>query len=134
MVAFFLEVTLSNYEVGNIIYVLEQSTHKILPAIVVEEVTRKKLEGTVIDYHVKFNEKEAISLSKVNNMIFSDLEELRNFMIDNTKKTIEKLITGASEASHILKLNIVGDDIEKHVQKDIKDVIMNSTDKDTNKE
>ena len=43
--SFFFGENMNSYEVGHVIYLLQQKTLNILPAIIVEEIVRKTLEG-----------------------------------------------------------------------------------------
>lgn len=141
------------YSVGQIVYLLGNKSFSILPALIVEEVTRKTIEEQTKQYILELpgENKKRVVLDNVNERVFNDIGELRQHMIENTKQSIEKLIDNAMEkkelffgrsnidlqsevASEKVKQKIMTD-TKKHVQKDVKDVIMNSKDNKTkNKE
>jgi hypothetical protein len=150
--SFFFGVNMQ-YTVGQIIYLLGNKSLTILPALIVEEVTRKTIEEQTKQYVLELpgENKKRVVLDSINERIFNDIGELRSHMIENTKQSIEKLIDNAMEKKELFfgKSNIdlqsasksekvkkkIMTDTEKHVQKDVKDIIMNSKDNKTkNKE
>ena len=86
-----------NYEVGQVVYLLSQKTLNIVPALIVEEVTRKTVTDSTTEYVIEMpNEKGTrAKLSAVTSMVFSDITRLRDHMLDNTRKSVEKLISDA---------------------------------------
>tara|TARA_B100000963_G_C22418403_1_gene576528 strand:- start:232 stop:741 length:510 start_codon:yes stop_codon:yes gene_type:complete len=86
-----------NYEVGQVVYLLSQKTLNIVPALIVEEVTRKTVADSKTEYVVEMpNEKGTrAKLSAVTSMIFSDITDLREHMLENTRRSVEKLISDA---------------------------------------
>ena len=131
MVAFFLEKNMSSYEVGSIVYLLNKETLKIIPSVIKEEVTKKTVDKIVIHYVLELPDKKCIELSDIKEKIFKDVDTLREFMLDNTKKSVERLIKNAIEVENaVFRIgDNNGDTIkidEKRVQNDIKDVIMNN--------
>ena len=129
---------MNSYEVGHVIYLLQQKTLNILPAIIVEEIVRKTLEGKTTQYVVKFPDDKKILLSDISEKIFHDIDTLRSFMLENTRQSVEKLIQNAvsiKESAFSIHASVdldISEDNntvqhhEQHVQNDIKDVIMNS--------
>ena len=146
------------YNVGQVVYLLNPKTLTIIPALVVEEVTRKTIEDQTRQYVVELpSEDKAVRLfiHDVEEVIFKDVEKLREHMLDNTRRSVEQLINNAldKKAKYFggsfvdLKSNLVsqevkekimdgnkGDINKKHMQKDVKDVIMNSNNNLTQEE
>ena len=137
------------YNVGQVVYLLNQKSLTIIPALIVEEVIRKTIEEESKQYILEFpgEDNKRVVLDKVSARIFNDTDTLRDYMIENTRQNIEKLIVGAlekrdlfygsndnkSQSSNIDKNDdkkIENSDI-KRVQKDVKEVIMNSKDNKT---
>lgn len=92
-----------NYEVGQVVYLLSQKSLNIIPALIVEEVTRKTVSDSTTEYVIEMPDEKGTraKLSTVNSMIFSDLSMLRNHMLDNAKNSVEKLINGAINLKEI---------------------------------
>ena len=69
-----------SYFVGQIIYLLNTEKLKVYPVQVVEEITRKSLEGKQITYIVKLPDKEGtnVNLADINAKIFVDDIRLSN--------------------------------------------------------
>ena len=90
-----------NYKVGQLLYYCSEKTMKIIPVQVVEEVTRVTLEGEVKKYIVLLpdNERSKIDLDKIDSNIFSTIEEVKNFLKENTLKSIEKMANNAASLS-----------------------------------
>ena len=86
-----------NYRVGQIIYLLNDKTLKVIPAQVCEEVVRNTLKGKEVTYIIKMPDKKrtTVSISDITTQIFTDSEELKNYMIDNAKTMISKLLHDA---------------------------------------
>jgi hypothetical protein len=128
---------MDKYEVGNVVYILDDKTLKIASAVIIEEITRKKINETETEYTLYFSDDTKKFLSGIEEKVFTDIEKLRQFMIDNTKKTIEKLLSNDKSESELLtsKLELGPKKPEKYVQNSIKDVIMNSDNtKNTNQQ
>lgn len=126
------------YKVGQVIYLLEQKSLSITPALVAEEIIRKTIEKETVQYVVSLPDKskERVLLKDVEAIPFNNIEDLEEFMIENTKKNIAKLIKGAIEKKNICfsenkSLTIDIKDNTKHVQNDIKSVIMNNDSNNT---
>ena len=70
-------------------------------------------------------------MSDIKEKVFKDIESLREFMLDNTRKSVERLIKNAVEVENAVfrigdnNLDTIKID-EKRVQNDIKSVIMNN--------
>ena len=88
---------MSKYKVGQVLYLLSSHTMKVFPVQIVEEVVRSSLKGKNISYTVMMpnRKKSLIELDSVNAKVFEDVEELREFMIQNTKNSIIKIIKDA---------------------------------------
>lgn len=124
----------NNYEVGQVVYLLRQKTLKIIPAVVVEEIVRKTLIGSSTQYVIKYPDDEKGLLNEVSEDVFCDIDSLRAFMLENTRKSVDQLINNAlklkAESFENMRESVSVEDEslhgEEHVQNDIKDVIMNS--------
>jgi hypothetical protein len=102
MVAFFLE-KIMQYNVGQVVYLLNQKTLSIIPTLVVEEIIRKTIEKETKQYVVELPDErnKRIILDNVSEIIFNDITKLREHMLDNTRKSVEKLINNALEKKEV---------------------------------
>ena len=136
------------YSVGQVIYLLNPKSLTIIPALIVEEVVRKTISKQTRQYVVDLpgeNGNSKIYIEDIQEVIFSDVKKLREHMLENTRKSIEQLINNALEKKDIffgtsstaVSIDVVlkeekketlidNKNAKKHMQKNVKDVIMNS--------
>lgn len=124
---------MKEYEVGQIIYLLSPKTLKVLPSLIVEEITRKTVEETQTQFVVQMpdEKKTRVTIDEVKAKIFSDVESLRTFMINNATHTIDQLIKNAVREKEINfgqdKLEIaLEESMHARVQKSEEGVIINN--------
>ena len=86
-----------DYKVGQVVYLLSPKTLKIMPALIVEEITRKTVKATQTQFVLELPDKKGTRtvMSEVSAKVFNDIGILRTFMIDNTRKSVEQLIENA---------------------------------------
>jgi len=101
-----------NYNVGQIIYLLNDKTLQVIPAQICEEVVRNTLEGKEVTYLIQMPDKKRTqaNIANVQTQIFTDVEELQTFMIDNAKKMIDKLLSDASKLRNVFDNDNASDD------------------------
>jgi hypothetical protein len=90
---------MSSYEVGQILYLTNEKSFKIIPVQVVEEVVRTTIDGKHKTYLVQFPDKDR-SVVDINNLkykCFRTENEVRDYLIQNTKEAIERLLKMANE-------------------------------------
>ena len=120
------------YEVGKLVYLMCAKNFSIVPALIVEEVVRKTLDRVDISYLInKAGSKDAVDLSDVKQDVFTDIEAVRQFMYENTRKSVDRMVEVAlqKEKEHFSDYNSTNIDIEvndKHVQNEKNDVIINT--------
>lgn len=125
-----------DYEVGQVIYLLSPKTLNILPALVVEEITRKTVDEVQTQFVVEMpdDKRTRVTIDEVNAQIFTDVDKLRSFMIDNATQTIDGLISNAIQNKEIKFDNRteIFETVNKdtHVQNESESVIIK--DEDTN--
>jgi len=107
-----------SYYVGQTIYLLNTEKLKVYPVQVVEEIIRKTMEGQEITYIVKLPDKDGTQakLSEINAKVFIDDKNLKSFMYENAKKSIDKIISEAniikSEVFEKVEESIVEEEIQ----------------------
>lgn len=84
------------YEVGQILYTIIENRQKVYPVKVVEQVVKKTLDGESVEYTVKIpgSKDKNVSLKKFKK-IFDDLEEVNNYLTNNAKSAIDRMIESA---------------------------------------
>ena len=140
------------YNVGQIVYLLNPKSLTIIPALVVEEVVRKTMSEQTKQFIIELpgeRKKSRMYINDVKLVIFNDIDKLREHMLDNTRKSVEQLINNVIEKKDIFfgSGSIESDDITKkeevlvsnknnikHVQKDVENVIINSNNNLTKEE
>ena len=85
------------YEVGQILFILAGANKGVVPAIVCEEIKRKSLSGTTVDYLVNFpGQEEPVNLKKAVKHIFVSEAAVKDYMMNNAELAINNLIKRAA--------------------------------------
>ena len=86
------------YKVGQVIYAIIEEKHMIIPVKVIEQIVIKNLDGEQTDYKVMLPNKKSqkVSIDKFN-LLFNDLDEVSEYLVENAKKSIDKMIESAIE-------------------------------------
>ena len=123
--SFFCEEIMKEYEVGQIIYLLSPKTLKVLPSLIVEEVTRKTVNETQTKFVLQMPDKKGtrVTIDEVKAKIFADVSTLRDFMINNATQTIDSLIENAVNEKEI---NFGQGSSEISLEENIDEVVQNS--------
>lgn len=88
-----MEKTLS---IGQVIYVLSNKAQKIVPAIVVEEIQVKKLDGNNISWKIAVgpkNKEKVVDSTRIDGEIYSSLDEIRKILFDRLSGFLDELIS-----------------------------------------
>ncbi len=88
---------MSEYSVGQILLVANTKSFKIIPVQVVEEVIRTTIDGKKKTYMIMFpnKDKTVVDISDINFEIFRSEDEVKAFLLDNTRRAVEELIRSA---------------------------------------
>lgn len=82
------------YKIGQVLYVLLNRETKICPVQVVEEITKRTLNGETINYVVRVGKKgEMMSLSEMGGQVFDSIETLRHTLFERITRSVESIIT-----------------------------------------
>jgi uncharacterized cupredoxin-like copper-binding protein len=108
-----------NYHVGQILYLLSSKTMKVIPAQVVEELTKKSMKGQEINYTVMMPNKDRsqVTLSSLDVKTFTDLGDCKHFMMINAERSINKVLNDTQKVSKIFTM-----DTEKQVEEEVEEV------------
>lgn len=89
---------MKEYKVGQILFMTNTKSFKIIPIQVVEEVVRTTIDGQIKTYMVMLPDKDktVVDISEVKTEIFQTEDQVKEYMLDNTKKAIESLMLSAN--------------------------------------
>ncbi len=85
---------MSTYEVGSVLWVIHSDRPGLMAYQVIEEITKKTLEGEQIQYLVRSATKKSktVKLDSIKGLIFEDSEEAKQKMIENATKAIDGMV------------------------------------------
>ena len=85
---------MSTYEVGSVLWVIHSDRPGLMAYRVVEEITKKTLEGEQIQYLVESatRKSKTVKLDSIKGIIFEDSEEAKQKMIENATKAIDGMV------------------------------------------
>lgn len=88
------------YKVGQVLYVVLQKQTTVYPMQIVEEITKKTLEGSVTDYVLQAGtQEEKIRLKDIQGEVFETPEQTKKILIERVVKQIERLVDTAIKKS-----------------------------------
>lgn len=92
------------YEVGQIVYLLNNQEMKIFPARIEEEVVRRRVGSEVFTYKVALPTKtrDVVDLSDLDVTVYVTAGALRDHMVSNAVKTIDSLLDRATRIAKSL--------------------------------
>jgi len=86
------------YSIGQILYILMNRETKILPVQVIEEITKKSLNGESTNYIVRVGSKgEATSLSDIDGEIFDSIIVLRQTLHEKIIKMVDSVVENSEK-------------------------------------
>ena len=92
-----------NHSVGQILYVVFKKDNKVVPVQVVEEVTRKTLDGLKIDYILKVGSDGDTTISLEHLLkeaeVFGSVDETIETLSTRARSSIEKIVSNAVKKS-----------------------------------
>ena len=85
---------MSTYEVGSVLWVIHSDRPGLMAYQVIEEITKKTLEGEQIQYLVQSatTKSKTVKLDSIKGLIFEDSEEAKQKMIENATKAIDGMV------------------------------------------
>jgi outer membrane phospholipase A len=89
------------YKVGQVFYLIGLETARVIPFMIVEEVTRTTISGIEKTFIAELPDvkKTKIDVLKLKGIVFDNLEELKAHMIENAKNAIATMIDQALQLS-----------------------------------
>ena len=85
---------MTSYEVGSVLWVIHSDRPGLMAYQVVEEITKKTLEGEQIQYLVRaaMSKTKTVRLEQIKGNIYQDAEEAKQKMIENATKAIDGMV------------------------------------------
>ena len=85
---------MSTYEVGSVLWIIRTDRPGLMAYRVVEEITKKTLEGEQIQYLVQSAtpKSKTVRLDQIKGNIFEDSEEAKQKMIENATRAIDGMV------------------------------------------
>ena len=85
---------MTSYEVGSVLWVIHSDRPGLMAYQVIEEITKKTLEGEQIQYLVRSatTKSKTVKLDSIKGLIFEDSEEAKQKMIENATKAIDGMV------------------------------------------
>jgi hypothetical protein len=93
------------YEVGQVVFLLDNGEMKIFPARIEEEIVRRKVGSEDVTYKIALpnRERTVVDLSDLDVTVFTSPSELRSHMAENALRTIDGLIERAAKVASALR-------------------------------
>ena len=85
---------MSQYDVGTVLWIIHRDRPGLVAYRIVEEITKKTLEGEKIQYLVQpaTPKTKTVQLESINGRIFLTSEEAKNALIENATRAIDTMI------------------------------------------
>ena len=85
---------MSQYEVGSVLWIIHTDRPGLMAYRVVEEITKKTLDGEQIQYLVQAatSKTNTVKLEQINGSIYENAEEAKQKMIENATKAIDGIM------------------------------------------
>ena len=85
---------MSTYEVGSVLWIIRTDRPGLMAYRVIEEITKKTLEGEQIQYLVQSAtpKSKTVRLDQIQGNIFEDSEEAKQKMIENATRAIDGMV------------------------------------------
>lgn len=85
---------MSKYEVGTILWIIHKDRPGLVAYRIIEEITKKTLDGEKIQYIVQPAVPKArpVQLESINGRIFLTAEEAKNALVENASKAIDAIV------------------------------------------
>lgn len=85
---------MSQYEVGTVLWIIHTERPGLVAYRVVEEITKRTLDGEKIQYLVQpaMPKARTVQLESIKGRIFLDSEEAKNALVENATKAIDTMI------------------------------------------
>ena len=85
---------MSTYEVGSVLWIIHTDRPGLMAYRVIEEITKKTLDGEEIQYLVQAAKPrtKSVKLNSIKGQVFEDPEEAKMKMIENATRAIDNMV------------------------------------------
>jgi len=85
---------MSTYEVGSVLWIIHTDRPGLMAYRVIEEITKKTLDGEEIQYLVQAAKPKtkSVKLNSIKGQVFEDHEEAKMKMIENATRAIDNMV------------------------------------------
>ena len=85
---------MSSYEVGTVLWIIHKDRPGLMAYQVIEEITKKTLEGEKIQYIIRsaMPKAKAVKLETIKGNIFQDSEEAKQKLLENATRAIDGMV------------------------------------------
>lgn len=93
-----------SFNIGQIVYVLSDKAEAIVPAIVVEEMVIKKLDGSSVSWKVAVGppeKKKIVASHELSGDVYTSLEEIKTVMVERLSKFVNDLVENARQRTEL---------------------------------
>ena len=88
------------YEVGQVLFLIMRKKHGVVPVRVVEQVTRKSLDGEETSYRVEVpGQDEVYDLTELNGEIYTSIKSVKERLHANAERAIGDIVRAAEKIS-----------------------------------
>ena len=92
------------YEVGNILWIISQEKPGVMPYRVIEEVTKKTLEGSTTQYVIEVPGSNRSRLLKETDNAYTTIDSVKSELMSRAEQAIDKMLQRGNEM--ISKLSV----------------------------
>ncbi len=85
---------MTTYIVGQILYIVPEGKAQLVPVQVIEEITKKTVNGSEVAYIIKWNGQTA-DLKAVKGEVFETPEKAKNVLTTRSRQAIEQMVEKA---------------------------------------
>lgn len=89
-----------SFEIGQIVYVLSEKAEAIVPAVIVEEMVVKKLDGSSTSWKVAIgppSKKKIVETDELSGDVYTSLDDIRDVMTKRLEKFVDNLLSQATQ-------------------------------------
>lgn len=85
---------MSKYAVGQVLYVVSSKQMNVFPIFVVEELTKKRVDGTETTHVVQLGEdpEKTAKIDDIDGEVFESSEAVRKHLLENVTNTVNKMV------------------------------------------
>lgn len=110
-----------SYRVGQVVYVIMAREPRVVPLQVVEEVTKRTLDGESVEYIVRGRDAEnTMAISGVEGEVFETAEKARKALVERATASVHKLVDKAVENARAWFTNVNEADLPRKPTKPVK--------------